>query len=161
MRTHFFRRLFLFFMTYQEKLRDPRWQRKRLEVLSRDNFTCCFCTDQETELHVHHLSYEKGKEPWEYDISNFETLCKDCHSIIESIKKSGLIIINRENGFTSREEIVLLRFVLIDPETNKLFFKERYKNLLTKEVTFSYVLIGKEILYLFEKYNSFKHKENG
>lgn len=44
--------------SYAFKLKDPRWQRKRLEILQRDNFTCqeCYATDK--ELNVHHLIYK-------------------------------------------------------------------------------------------------------
>ena len=64
---------------YSEKFKDPRWQRKRLFVLERDNWTCQYCGDKETTLHIHHLWYEKGKEPWEYPDECFLTLCEDCH----------------------------------------------------------------------------------
>ena len=80
-------------MSYSDKLRLPKWQRKRLEILSRDNFICCNCSDNETELQVHHKEYKNGCEPWEYDNSNFETLCKDCHTIIEIFRKQGLNVL--------------------------------------------------------------------
>lgn len=72
--------------TYSEKLKDPRWQKRRLEVLQRDNFTCQLCGDAETELHVHHQSYVKGCQPWEYDLPNFTTYCKHCHAAAEALK---------------------------------------------------------------------------
>lgn len=65
--------------TYSEKLRDPRWQRKRLEVMQRDNFTCRSCKSTTTTLNVHHISYTKGAEPWEYELEDLLTLCEDCH----------------------------------------------------------------------------------
>ena len=80
--------------TYSEKLRDPKWQKKRLEVLQRDEFCCQLCLDTTTELQVHHLSYEKNKEPWEYDNSNFETYCKHCHYITELLKLDKLKILS-------------------------------------------------------------------
>uniref|UniRef100_A0A6M3JBN4 Putative HNH endonuclease n=1 Tax=viral metagenome TaxID=1070528 RepID=A0A6M3JBN4_9ZZZZ len=66
-------------MKYSEKLLDPRWQKLRLEVFERDEWTCRNCQDTETTLTVHHLSYSPGKEPWDYPIDNFLTLCKTCH----------------------------------------------------------------------------------
>lgn len=75
-------------MTYSEKLRNPQWQKKRLEILSRDKFTCQLCTDKENELQVHHKVYKDGCEPWEYEDDNFITLCKDCHSKIEGVYQS-------------------------------------------------------------------------
>jgi hypothetical protein len=66
-------------ITYSEKLLDPRWQRKRLEILSRDNFTCQICQSTTKTLHVHHKKYEYGKDPWEVEDIFLITLCKDCH----------------------------------------------------------------------------------
>jgi len=68
-----------YFMTYAEKLKDPRWQKKRLEVMQRDEFTCQFCKNFKGPLHVHHKTYEYNVSPWDYEDSNFITLCEDCH----------------------------------------------------------------------------------
>lgn len=65
--------------TYSEKLKDPRWQRKRLEILQRDNFCCQSCNDAEKTLHVHHVFYQKGRDPWDYSNCDLITLCDDCH----------------------------------------------------------------------------------
>ena len=74
------------YLTYSEKLLDPKWQRKRLEVLNRDEFKCCLCSDAKTTLHIHHKTYEKGKFPWQYELDNFQTLCKYCHVLAEFFK---------------------------------------------------------------------------
>lgn len=66
-------------MTYSEKLKDPRWQKKRLEILKRDDFTCQWCGDKANTLHVHHLEYHKGRDPWNYDDDCLITLCVNCH----------------------------------------------------------------------------------
>ena len=65
---------------YTEKLKDPRWQKKRLEVLSRDQWSCIECGNTKLTLHVHHLKYAKG-EPWDIDSEYLETLCEDCHRL--------------------------------------------------------------------------------
>jgi hypothetical protein len=39
-------------MTYSEKLKDPRWQKKRLEVMKRDDFKCKLCNDETTTLQI-------------------------------------------------------------------------------------------------------------
>jgi len=70
---------FFIFMTYLEKLKDPRWQKKRLEIMQRDGFQCTCCGDTETEIHVHHSYYEFGKEVWEYPEESLFTLCSSCH----------------------------------------------------------------------------------
>src|ERR1041384_2592432 len=65
--------------SYFELLRDPRWQRKRLEILQRDGWACTACRATDRQLHVHHNGYLKGKKPWEYEDWNLVTLCDDCH----------------------------------------------------------------------------------
>lgn len=74
-------------MTYADKLKDPRWQKKRLEILSRDGFSCKDCYNDKKTLHVHHLNYIYGKEPWDYPNEYFTTLCEDCHSQITTYRK--------------------------------------------------------------------------
>ena len=70
---------------YSEKLRSPKWQKKRLEILSRDNFTCQYCKDAETELQIHHLEY--SGEPWQVENDKLITLCKNCHEVESKIGK--------------------------------------------------------------------------
>lgn len=64
---------------YWKKLQDPRWQKKRLEIMERDEFTCRCCDDNESTLNVHHAYYVKGRDPWEYPCFSLTTLCKNCH----------------------------------------------------------------------------------
>ena len=66
-------------MTYKEKLRDPRWQKKRLEIFSRDDWACCYCHRKDSTLQVHHLIYAK-RDPWDYPNHIYQTLCESCHS---------------------------------------------------------------------------------
>lgn len=78
-------------MEYSQKLKDPRWQKKRLEVLQRDNFTCQTCTDKETELQIHHKKY--SGEPWEASDEDLVTLCAHCHKAeTEANKLSDTIV---------------------------------------------------------------------
>ncbi len=80
--------------TYGELLKDPRWQRKRLEILSRDEFTCLSCGDKESTLHVHHKHYRRGARPWEYDSAYLVTLCENCHEAITVDSKAISELIN-------------------------------------------------------------------
>lgn len=68
-------------MTYAEKLLDPRWQKKRLSILDRDNWRCKLCGDGTTTFHIHHKKY-KG-DPWEVEDEDLVTYCKHCHSVVE------------------------------------------------------------------------------
>lgn len=63
---------------YNEKLKDPRWQKRRLKIFERDNWTCQLCSRTDLELHVHHL-YRTTEEPWEEPDLHLLTLCKLCH----------------------------------------------------------------------------------
>lgn len=65
--------------TYSEKLKDPRWQKKRLEIFERDSWSCRECFEKTETLHVHHGCYIKGRDPWDYDNELLVTLCEDCH----------------------------------------------------------------------------------
>lgn len=98
-------------MTYAEKLKDTKWQKKRLLILERDSFTCQSCfTDSET-LHVHHLKYHKGKEPWEIEDCYLTTLCEDCHSIEHDNFKNRIEELTeflKSKGFISFHASVLI-----------------------------------------------------
>lgn len=71
--------------SYSDLLKDPRWQRRRLEILSRDEWVCRSCGSGEATLHVHHRRYESGKSPWDYKDQDLITLCSECHSYITRI----------------------------------------------------------------------------
>jgi len=62
-----------------ENYRDPRWQKKRLEVMERDGFGCVNCGERGRELHVNHKFYRDQLKPWEYENCELETLCDNCH----------------------------------------------------------------------------------
>lgn len=67
-------------MSYQDLLKHPNWQKKRLEVMDRAGFRCQECGENEKCLHVHHKNYINGNKPWEYSLANFLCLCEDCHN---------------------------------------------------------------------------------
>jgi 5-methylcytosine-specific restriction endonuclease McrA len=64
---------------YSQKLLDPRWQKKRLEILQRDDWRCQSCGEKEKTLHVHHTEYFHGCDPWDYPDILMITLCDHCH----------------------------------------------------------------------------------
>jgi len=73
-------------MTYSDKLRDPRWQKKRLEILQQRNWTCEDCGDTKSTLHVHHCYYARAFEPWEYSDNALKCLCWSCHEQREDLE---------------------------------------------------------------------------
>lgn len=72
---------------YIEKLKDPRWQQKRLRIMERDNFTCQCCRDSSTELQIHHLKYLNDNDPWDCPDEYLITYCRDCHGLITNFIK--------------------------------------------------------------------------
>ena len=67
--------------TYPEKLKDPRWQKKRLQIFERDKWTCQSCGSTSQTLQVHHRRYLPKKQPWQYDDRDLVTLCSQCHQV--------------------------------------------------------------------------------
>lgn len=69
-------------------LESPLWQKKRLFIFERDNWTCCCCGEKTKSLHIHHWQY--GSAPWEVDDDMLITVCKDCHLFITKNKTASL-----------------------------------------------------------------------
>jgi len=66
-------------MKYSQKLKNPKWQKLRLEILKAHDWQCQSCGDKKSTLHVHHLQYHKGCEPWDYSHEDLTVLCETCH----------------------------------------------------------------------------------
>ena len=66
---------------WSSAFRDSRWQKLRLEVMERDEWTCqsCGAKGEGITLNVHHAYYESGKAPWEYPKNCLVTWCDTCH----------------------------------------------------------------------------------
>lgn len=83
--------------TYSEKLQDPRWQKVRMRILSRDEWKCRLCGDHENTLHIHHDKYHK--EPWDADEKDLKAVCRNCHSIIHDVKRiDGATVLHIEKN---------------------------------------------------------------
>lgn len=95
--------------SYFEKLKDPRWQKKRLEKLNSTDFSCECCFDSESTLHVHHKEYFKGREPWEYELKQLAVLCEQCHeNTHESDALKTVCSFLPVDGPLSRDEIAMI-----------------------------------------------------
>jgi 5-methylcytosine-specific restriction endonuclease McrA len=114
-------------MNYSQKLRDPKWQRLRLEVFNRDNFTCTNCGSAHKEIQVHHLDYITGIEPWEYPLDMLTTLCCDCHAKENERTKHETYLLNslKMKGFLANDVLKLSCIIDTDPK-----FTKSFKNLL-------------------------------
>lgn len=64
---------------FWQKYKDPRWQRRRLEIMQRADFRCENCEDEGSTLNVHHKIYRKKADPWDYGDDELLCLCETCH----------------------------------------------------------------------------------
>lgn len=67
--------------SYIEKLKDPRWQKKRLECFDHYGWKCELCGDNTQQLQIHHKEYIKDWEPWDYHFKQLAVLCHACHQL--------------------------------------------------------------------------------
>lgn len=97
-------------MNYKQLLRHPLWQKKRLEIFHRDNWKCVNCTDEFSNLQVHHLYYEPNRLPWEYPNECFKTLCECCHEKAEFLKwmlTDGIVLLKADFSNSEIDDIYL------------------------------------------------------
>ncbi len=103
---------------YSEKLKDPRWQKKRLKILERDKWTCQCCGDKKSTLVVHHRRYLPDLDPWDYSDELLVTLCESCHVDEREIRpdyERDLIEILKQNFFSDDIHILASAFMFTNP----------------------------------------------
>jgi hypothetical protein len=110
---------------YAEKYKDPRWQKKRLEILERDGWKCKLCGNKNNTLHVHHFYYERNKDPWDYPNDALVTLCEFCHEEEPAARK--------ENEDNLLEFLRHKRFLSFDIEALQMYI---YWNGITTDNVF-------------------------
>lgn len=74
---------------YSHQWLDPRWQKRRLEIMHRDGFRCTECDADDKTLNVHHVYYTRGADVWDYPDHALLTLCNDCHEAEHAIAESS------------------------------------------------------------------------
>lgn len=97
--------------SYSDKLKNPKWQKKRLDILNRDKFTCQLCNSTEDTLHVHHKTYEKGVDPWGYEDCNLITYCMICHKLVELIKPIEVIKVAKRTSSDKSSMLVITSII--------------------------------------------------
>ena len=110
--------------TYSEKLKDPRWQKKRLGIFNRDQFECQICGDKETTLHVHHVYYEANAEPWDYADDALVTLCGVCHEAEHEAMKAAMDSLKKQiaaSGIRTSAQMIYLESVIRDAVKEGVF----------------------------------------
>ena len=109
-------------MRYADKFKDPRWQKKRLRILERDNWACQMCVAKHKSLHVHHLFYIKDIEPWEYEHRYLITLCDDCHKAVHKINFKNEIVLKEIYKYSVSDIANLLSM-----STNSLGYEDNFR----------------------------------
>jgi hypothetical protein len=104
--------------TYGELLKDPRWQKKRLEIFTRDIWMCRYCYSKDKTLHVHHLLYRYGCLPWDYEDDVFITLCEGCHDTEGFYKRENPMLA----AYATRAKLMVLE--LHDVFSSAAYLKE-------------------------------------
>lgn len=72
---------------YSKRLKDPRWQKRRLQILEKANWMCQKCNKTTDTLNVHHKAYIRNRAPWEYDDDMLVVLCETCHGNLHEGQK--------------------------------------------------------------------------
>lgn len=91
---------------YAEKLKNPKWQRRRLEVLEKHSFKCEWCSSSDKTLHVHHAYYIPNREPWEHPDTSLMCLCADCHEEWHYFYEEAKFSLKILARYLSREDFV-------------------------------------------------------
>jgi hypothetical protein len=96
-----------------DQYKDPRWQKKRLKIMERDEFACQSCLNTERTLNVHHKYYIPDRKPWDYPDRLLVTLCQECHEYEEECKYiiSDFTKVLLSDGYLSHDLVELLEWL--------------------------------------------------
>jgi 5-methylcytosine-specific restriction endonuclease McrA len=91
--------------TYSEKLRDPRWQKRRLEILNISQWKCDECGRADKTLEVHHCAYVTGRDPWDYSSDLLMSLCSKCHEWRQGREDAFRVALGRITRFLPKAQL--------------------------------------------------------
>lgn len=83
--------------SYSESLRDPKWQKRRLEILSAADWACEDCGRRDQAFEIHHNFYIRAfrYQPWRYERDLLMALCEGCHEIRQNLEEALFVAIAR------------------------------------------------------------------
>lgn len=119
-------------MTYEDQLKHPLWQKRKGEILLRDNHACRSCGRKDITLHAHHLLYIPGTFLWDYKDDALITYCEICHNsehLIGNTLRSVLLDLIRDNPLLIH--LVAQLCVLTEKVPD---FEDRLRKFLSKEM---------------------------
>lgn len=128
---------------WSSAFRDSRWQKKRLEIMQRDEFTCQSCSKKEgAVLNVHHVYYEKNKAPWEYDNDMLITWCEECHERRHELQKGILM----ELMHCDLHEVGSTHFLLVNiPHVMNIVSELYYNCILSSKIDNALIKLTEQI----------------
>lgn len=96
--------------TYAEKLKDARWQKKRLELFNGASWTCEECSRQMPAdgLQVHHVLYLPGVDPWDYPSYLLRVLCECDHQKRQAVENEFFCKVAQAIQWKTIEELKLM-----------------------------------------------------
>lgn len=99
---------------YSEKLKTVEWKKMVDKVRNRDDYQCKRCGAVNRFLHVHHQYYLPERDPWDYPMECFVTLCDTCHEKEHELLRSGYADIRLMMGSrqVSAEELISVSWIL-------------------------------------------------
>lgn len=124
--------------TYAEKLTDPRWQKKRLEILNRAQWKCEVCGNDKESLHCHHCVSYRRIEPWEYEDHEYQCLCETHHKLAHNMAGADVSKPEKSNNVSGIINAIL-QLMAVDSDLVQVF------RTISKPAWFDGVL-GNEIL---------------
>lgn len=98
---------------FWQQYRDPRWQRRRLEIMESAGFKCEECGTGSATLNVHHRHYIKDRAPWDYEDDELRCLCEDCHTDASEAIRELKVLAGRLSEFGLRELIGVAKSLLL------------------------------------------------
>lgn len=113
-------------VTYSEKLKDTRWQKKRLEVFEEARWRCEECLKHfpKEGLQVHHITYLTGVEPWNHPLDILMCLCAECHKTRQKAEQQFFCKVAQVIRHKSVEELMEMP-VWYMFETKPLYEKDK------------------------------------
>lgn len=76
--------------------------------MERAGFKCEDCKEQK-HLHIHHLFYQRGLEPWEYPNESLLALCEECHECRAECDRDILTFFGRWTACQSWDVLTALK----------------------------------------------------
>ena len=107
--------------SYQDLLKDERWQSKCKRILRRSRYRCEDCGQSDVSLHIHHTYYRYGRQPWQYPDGALLALCDECHKQRDDVELRWRLFMPQLSSHEVETIRVMLRHSLYWFDRRQLF----------------------------------------